>query len=266
MKKLLLIILSLTAFQAIAQQDNDPKLTEVWEPVPEVVTPGNATAAPSDAIILFDGKNLSEWQNPQFKGEPTTAEGVAEVIAKLDENFDHSQAGWEIENGEIVVKPGNGAIETKKEFDNFQLHIEWLSPVMEGVSDQGYSNSGIFLMSLYELQVLNSFENKTYSNGQAGSIYKQHIPLVNASKAPGEWQTYDVIFTAPQFDKKGKLLSPAYVTVLHNGVLIQNNVELKGPTVYIGKPSYTAHPAKMPLRLQDHGNKVRFKNIWIREL
>ena len=265
MKKSVLIILTIFSLPAFSQE-MEPKETEVWEPVPAIVTPGKATEAPSDAIILFDGKNLDQWQNPQFKGEPGTEKEVAANLSKLDKNFKHQPAGWVVENGAMVVKPGNGAIETKEKFGNFQLHIEWLTPKMEGKSDQGYSNSGIFLMSLYELQVLNSYENKTYSNGQAGSIYKQHIPLVNASNPPDEWQAYDVVFTAPVFDESGKLVSPAYVTVFHNGVLIQNHAELKGPTVYIGKPFYIAHPEQMPLRLQDHGDKVRFRNIWIRNL
>ncbi len=250
----------------VSAQEIDPKLTEVWEPVPEVVTPGTNDSAPSDAIVLFNGSDLSAWQNPQFKGEGSTVQQVKEMLEKLDDNFDHPEAGWVVENGEMVVNPGNGAIETKETFDNFQLHIEWQSPVMEGKEGQGYSNSGIFLMSIYELQVLNSYENKTYPNGQAGSFYKQSIPLVNASLPPGTWQAYDVIFTAPEFDENGQVASPAYVTVFHNGVLVQNHTELQGPTVYRGKSSYVAHPEKMPLRLQDHGDKVRFKNIWIREL
>jgi len=268
MKKL--SILSVIVFSAIAimaqNHEIDPKLTEVWEPVPEVVTPGTDGSAPSDAIVLFDGSDLSEWQNPQFKGEGRTVDQVAEMLKKRDDDYAHSKAGWTVEKGEIVVNPGNGAIETKKRFDNFQLHIEWLSPKDDGKSDQAYSNSGIFLMSLYELQVLNSFENKTYPNGQAGSIYKQAIPLVNASLPPDEWQTYDVVFTGPEFDESGKVISPAYVTVFQNGVLVQNHIELKGPTVYIGKSRYVPHPEKMPLRLQDHGDKVRYRNIWIREL
>jgi hypothetical protein len=253
------------AISAIAQ--TDPKATEVYEPKPAKVTPGKtAGEAPSDAIVLFDGKDLSEWQNPQFNSESGDASGIEKMLKGWDDNFAHKEAGWTVSNGEMVVKAGNGAIETKKTFDNFQLHIEWLSPVAEGKTGQGYSNSGIFLMSLYELQVLNSFENETYSNGQAGSIYKQSIPLVNASLPPGEWQSYDITFMAPVFDANGNVTSPAHVTVLHNGVLIQNNFELKGITAYIGQPRYIAHPEKMPLRLQDHGDPVRFRNIWIREL
>lgn len=267
--KLMVLLTAFILCSMTAQaQDVKPEESEVWEPVPPVVTPGDLglEEPPSDAIILFDGDNLSEWQKPQFRGEPTTADGVEEMLEKWDQNFTHEEAQWNISDGDLVVNPGTGAIETKQEFDDFQLHIEWLAPVDEGKSGQGYSNSGVFLMSLYEIQVLNSYENKTYSNGQAGSIYKQHIPLVNASRPPGEWQAYDIVFTAPEFNKDGSLESPARVTAFHNGVLILNNVKLKGPTVYIDEPRYVPHPAKMPLRLQDHGNQVRFRNIWIRPL
>ena len=166
----------------------------------------------------------------------------------------------------MTVAPGTGAIETKKAFGDVQLHLEWNAPVAEGKSGQGYSNSGVFFMGMYEVQILNSYENDTYSNGQASSVYKQHIPLVNASRAPGQWQSYDIIFMAPRFSEKGSLISPARITVLHNGVLVQNNVELLGPTTYIGASHYTPHPEKMPLALQDHGDPVQFRNIWIREL
>ncbi len=240
--------------------------TEVWEPVPPKVESPAYGTAPSDAIVLFDGKDLSHWQKPQFNFEGANMEQIKAIVKNLDPSHKGDKADWIIENGEMVVKPGSGAIESNEAFGNMQLHIEWLSPVDEGKTGQAYSNSGIFLMSLYELQVLNNYQNPTYPNGQAGSIYKQHMPLVNASRPPGEWQTYDVIFTAPQFSQDGKLKSPARVTVLHNGVLVQNNVALTGPTAYIGAPSYVAHPKKLPIRLQDHGDKVRFRNIWVREL
>ena len=267
MKSIFLFSISIVLpFVMNAQEKIDPSLTEVWEPVPAVVTPGNSKSAPSDAIVLFDGTNLDQWQNPQNSGEPESSDDASTRLSKLNENFKHQDAGWILENGEMIVNPGNGAIETVRKFDDFQLHIEWMSPVDEGKEGQAYSNSGIFLMSLYEVQVLNSYENKTYPNGQASSIYKQHIPLVNASLPPGQWQVYDIIFTAPVFDENKKLKTPAYVTVFHNGVLVQNHVEIKGPTVYRGEPKYVYHPSKMPLRLQDHNDKVRFKNIWIREL
>lgn len=267
--KLMLLPIFVLCCITVQAQEVKPEESEVWEPVPPVVTPGDVLGLeepPSDAIILFDGEDLSEWQKPQFRGEPTTADGVEEMLKKWDENFTHEEAQWNISDGDLVVNPGTGAIETKQGFDNFQLHIEWLAPVDEGKSGQGYSNSGVFLMSLYEIQVLNSYENETYSNGQAGSIYKQHIPLVNASRPPGEWQAYDIIFKAPEFNNDGSLVSPARVTAFHNGVLIQDNVELEGPTVYIDEPRYVSHPDEMPLRLQDHGNPVRFRNIWIRPL
>ncbi|MBV6647953.1 MAG: DUF1080 domain-containing protein, partial [Cyclobacteriaceae bacterium] len=157
-------------------------------------------------------------------------------------------------------------ISTKRSFGDVQLHIEWQAPKASDKSGQGYSNSGVFLMGLYEVQILNSFQNETYANGQASSVYKQHIPLVNASRPPGEWQEYDIIFMAPKFSDGGSVVSRARVTVFHNGVLVQNNVELLGPTVYIGNTYYVPHAEKLPLVLQDHGDPIRFRNIWIREL
>lgn len=267
MKKFFCFLLTLISLGAFGQTQPDPKATEVWDPKPKIVTPGKLCGEPpADAIILFDGQNLNEWQNPQFKGEPANIDGIEKMLKERDENFKHAEAGWSIMDKDLVVKPGNGAIETKKSFNNFQLHIEWLSPVATGKQGQGYSNSGIFLMSLYELQVLNSFENQTYSNGQAGSMYKQIMPLVNASRPPGEWQMYDVIFSSPVYSERGELVTPARVTVFHNGVLIQNNAALKGPTCFVGQTRPIVHPAKMPLRLQDHGDQIRFRNIWIREL
>ena len=220
-----------------------PEWTERWDPVPVVITPGSASTAPSDAVVLFDGSDLSKWQ--KANGEP---------------------AGWKIEEGAMVVEPRTGGIQTKQGFGDVQLHIEWRTPAKVKGEGQGRGNSGIFLMGQYELQVLDSYQNTTYPNGQAGSIYKQHIPLVNASKGPGEWQTYDIIFTSPVFNEQGGVKSPARVTVLHNGVLVQNNVSLIGPTEYIGVPQYKAHADKLPLALQDHGNPVAFRNIWVREL
>ena len=220
----------------------DPKLTEVWEPVPEKITPGENNAPPSDAIILFDGKDLNEWTNG--KGD---------------------KAEWIVEEGAMTVKPKTGLIKTKQKFGDYQLHIEWRTPAEVKGEGQGRGNSGIFMMERYELQVLDSYESKTYSNGQAGSMYKQSIPLVNACKGPGEWQMYDVIFMAPVFTEKGALKTPARITVLHNGVLIQNNYELKGPTEYNRIPMYEPH-GKGSIMLQDHGNPVSYRNIWIREL
>ena len=220
-----------------------PEWTERWDPIPEVVTPGEAHTAPSDAMVLFDGTDLSKWETN--KGE---------------------SAPWKIEDGAMVVVPRTGGIRTKQGFGDMQLHIEWRTPAEVKGNGQGRGNSGIFLMGIYEIQVLDSYNNETYPNGQAGSVYKQHIPLVNASKGPGEWQTYDIIFTSPVFNASGGVKSPARVTVLHNGVLVQNNVSLIGPTEYIGVPKYKAHADKLPISLQDHGNPVAFRNIWVREL
>lgn len=241
MRTLLLSACTLLTLAANAQ--SKPEDTEVWDPVPKVINPGTLIlTAPSDAIILFNGKNLNSW----------TSE-------------DGGPAKWEIKNEILTVTPKAGIIKTKQQFEDFQLHIEWRTPAEVKGDGQGRGNSGIFLQELYELQVLDNYNNKTYSNGQAGSFYKQKIPLVNACKKPGEWQTYDVIWMAPRFNDDGSLRSPARATVLQNGVLVQNNVELDGPTLYIGKPAYSKHGAKSIL-LQDHGNPVSFRNIWIRPL
>lgn len=247
MSKYFSLLLALVSAGAIAQPTNrdalDPKVTEVWDLKPKKITPSvNNSDAPSDAIVLFDGKNLSNW---------TSGNG--------------GDAKWEVKDGAMTVVKGTGVIQTKQSFGDIQLHIEWRSPsVIEG-EGQGRGNSGIFLQSRYELQVLDSYESVTYSNGQAGSIYKQHIPLVNACRKPGEWQTYDVIYTAPKFGESGRVISPAYITVLHNGVLIQNHVAINGGTQYKGLPVYEPH-GKAPITLQDHGNPVSYRNIWVREL
>ena len=232
-----------------------PQDTEVWEPVPPVVTPGRVDSAPpSDAIILFDGKNLDEW-----------------VLAS-----DKSPARWTVADGILTVSKerGVGNIETKRTFRNYQLHIEWKIPENITGSDQARGNSGVFLASTgpgdagYELQVLDSYNNKTYVNGQAGSIYKQGIPLANPARKPGEWQSYDVVWTAPTFNADGSLKTPAYATVFFNGVLVQNHFQLQGETLYIGKPFYKAFD-KAPIKLQAHGDAsepISFRNIWVREL
>lgn len=222
----------------------DPKLTEIWDPIPKVVTPGLTSAnAPSDAIVLFSGKDFSNWQG---------AKG--------------GDVKWKLEESAMTVTGGTGNIQTKQGFGDCQLHIEWRTPAVVDGEGQMRGNSGIFFMGLYELQVLDNYNNKTYSNGQAGSIYKQRIPLVNACRKPGEWQTYDVIFTAPRFNADGTVKSAARIMVLHNGVLVQNNVELWGPTEYIGIAKYKMHADKLPITLQDHGNPTSYRNIWIREL
>ena len=242
-----------------------PESTELYVDL-EQVSPGlTPQEAPSDAIVLFDGTDLAGWQAMQLRIAGDMP-GMVESIADYVPGRATEPARWEVANGVMTVAPGTGAIETKQAFGDVQVHLEWNAPVAEGKSGQGYSNSGVFFMGLYEVQILNSYKNETYNNGQASSVYKQHIPLVNASRAPGEWQSYDIIFIAPRFSEKGRLVSPARITVFHNGVLVQNSVELLGPTTYIGASHYTPHPEKMPLALQDHGDPVQFRNIWIREL
>ena len=227
---------------AAAPSQRDPARTEVWDPVPPKIDPGNPERAPSDAVVLFDGTDLAEW-----RGRDGTA-------------------GWKVEDGAFTVVPGTGSLITKRSFGDVQLHIEWRTPTEIVGEGQGRGNSGVFLMGLYEVQVLDSFENRTYSNGQAGSIYKQFIPAVNATRAPGAWQSYDIVFMAPRFASDGQLEQPATMTVLHNGILIHNHVTLRGPSVNVGEPEYEAHENKLPLTLQEHGNPVSFRNIWIREL
>ena len=206
-----------------------PESTELYVDL-EQVSPGlTPQEAPSDAIVLFDGTDLAGWQAMQLRIAGDMP-GMVESIADYVPGRATEPARWEVANGVMTVAPGTGAIETKQAFGDVQVHLEWNAPVAVGKSGQGYSNSGVFFMGLYEVQILNSYENETYNNGQASSVYKQHIPLVNASRAPGEWQSYDIIFMAPRFSEKGRLVSPARITVFHNGVLVQNNVELLGPT------------------------------------
>jgi len=240
-------------YTAHAQQAK-PEDTEVWSPEPKVVTTGKPFIdAPSDAIVLFDGKDLSKWVYTDHRDQP---------------------AAWSVHDGVLTVKKGTGNIETQQSFTNYQLHIEWQVPANITGESQGRGNSGLFLASLgkgdagYELQILDSYKNKTYVNGMAGSLYKQTIPLANPTKKPGDWQTYDVIWMAPTFNADGSVKTPARATVFFNGVLVENNVELTGPTLYIGKPSYKAHGAS-PIKLQAHGDKsepLSFRNIWVREL
>jgi hypothetical protein len=215
-------------------------------PQPPVITPGATFSqnapAPSDAEMLFDGKDLSKWQ---------TAGG--------------QEAKWNVENGYVETQRGGG-IRTRGKWSDFQLHVEFSEPNPPVGTSQGRGNSGILINNMYEVQVLDSYQAKTYPDGQCAAIYGQSPPLVNASKPPGQWQTYDIIFHGPRFDREGKVLRPARVTVLHNGVLVQDNVELTGPTAHKERPPYRAHPEKLPLILQDHDHPVRFRNIWIREL
>ena len=232
-----------------------PEETEVWQPVPKIVTPGATDAMPpSDAIVLFDGKNQDEWVSAQ----------------------DHTPAKWVVADGILTVSkaPGAGNIETKRLFKNYQLHIEWRIPENITGSGQARGNSGVFMASTgpgdagYELQVLDSYVNTTYVNGQAASIYKQSAPLVNPNRKPGEWQSYEIVWTAPTFNADDSLKTPAYVTVLFNGVLVENHFELKGETRYIGQPFYKKYTTA-PIKLQAHGDRsepISFRNIWVREL
>ena len=238
-KILTLTFLFSTSLAALAQQ-GDPKLTEVYSPVPVKVNFNKNT--PTDAVVLFSGKDLSQWQDKD--GKPSK---------------------WVVKEGAFTVKPGRGDIFTKEKFADQQLHLEFRIPADVKGEGQDRGNSGVFIMGMYEVQILDCYENKTYSNGQTASIYKQSIPLVNACKKAGEWQTYDIIFLAPKFKADGTLETPAFITVMHNGVLVQNHYELKGATMYIGAPAYTAHGAK-PLSLQDHNHGVSYRNIWVRKL
>lgn len=242
MKLSVLTLSLLLSFTLCAQEEKDPTVTEIWEPQPEVVTPGNGNGPPSDAIVLFDGSSFDNWAH-----------------------LDGSPVKWKLENGAMTVVGGTSDIKTKQVFEDVQLHVEWTSPSVVESEGQGRGNSGVWFQERYEIQVLDNYNNKTYINGQAGSVYKQHPPLVNACKAPGEWQTYDIIYQAPRFNDKGQILIPARVTVLHNGVLVQNNAEVWGPVEYRGLPQYKAHGAGA-IKLQDHGNPVSFRNIWVRKL
>jgi len=224
-----------------------PGMTEKWDPEVPIIQPGATDSdAPSDAIILFDGTDINkEWEDT--RGNPSK---------------------WIVKDGTLISVRGSGYIKTKRKFSNVQLHIEWKTPSDVSGESQGRGNSGVFLQELYEVQVLDSYNNRTYRHGQAASLYKQYAPLVNVSRGPGEWQSYDIIYTAPTFNKDTTTYyTPPRITVLHNGVLVQNNVSLRGPTEYIGIPEYfiKVH-GPGSLQLQDHGNPVAYRNIWIREL
>ena len=217
-------------------------------PLPPVVDPGpypGMCEPPSDAIVLFDGTSLSDWESVEQKGQP---------------------ARWKVADGYMEVVPRMGNIATKRGFGDVQLHVEYMAPLPVESEGQGRGNSGVFMMSIYEIQVLDSYRNPTYADGLAAAIYGQYPPLVNACRPPGEWQTYDVIFHRPLFDLSGAVRRKARMTILHNGILVHDDAELTGPTAHKQRPPYAAHPDALPLMLQDHGNLVRFRNIWAREI
>jgi hypothetical protein len=250
-----IVLTALHSFVACAQENAKPEDTEVWKPVPKVIKPATANnQAPSDAIKLFDGRDLNMW----VSSRDTT-----------------KRAQWVVKDNVFTVKKGTGNIQTKQAFTDYQLHLEWRVPENITGKGQARGNSGLFLAGWgkgddgYELQILDSYNNSTYVNGQAGSIYKQFAPLANPIRPPGEWNFYDVAWTAPRFNPDGTLMSPAKVTAFLNGVLVQNGIELKGPTQYIGKPSYKHAHGPLPIKLQDHGDPsepISFRNIWIRPI
>ncbi len=237
-----------------SMQDPSPAKHKVFQwkvhdpdrPLPPVVDPGPAgepVLPPADAIVLFDGTDLSQWEGK---------EGQA--------------AQWKIENGFMEVVKKTGDIRTRRKFGDCQFHVEWASPVEVQGESQGRGNSGVFLMGIYEVQVLDCYNNITYADGMAAAVYSQYPPLVNACRPPGEWQTFDIVFRRPRFDAEGNVIQPAFMTVFHNGILVQDHVDLTGPSAWKERPGYKAHEDKLPISLQDHGNPVRYRNIWIREL
>jgi hypothetical protein len=248
-----LTALSLAAFiSAIAMSDADAQPSTRWpihspdRPQPRVVRPPlgqGSVDPPGDAAVLFDGSDLSKWKKD-----------------------DERAAGWKVENGYMEVVPGAGGIVTRDSFGDVQLHVEWAAPLPAEGESQERGNSGVFLMGRYEVQVLDSYENVTYPDGQAAAVFGQFPPLVNASRRPGQWQSYDIIFHRPRFDAAGKVTAPARMTVLHNGILVQDNVVLSGPTAHQRRPPYERHADRLPISLQDHASKVRYRNIWIRDL
>jgi hypothetical protein len=252
-----LVLLGGAAAALAAEEKPNPKLPDGWRvhdmerPVPGIIMPGaKAADAPSDAVILFDGTDLSEW--------------TGSVSTNKNRFNPEGRALWKVENGYMEVT-STGGLTTRRAFGDCQLHLEWAAPLPAKGDSQKRGNSGIFLMGRYEVQILDCFQNRSYADGMTAAVYGQTPALANACRPPGEWQTYDIIFTAPRFDGD-KTVSPAYVTVIHNGVLVQNHTPYMGPTVHKKLPAYTPHPGKLPITLQDHNDPVRFRNIWIREL
>jgi hypothetical protein len=246
-----LVLLAATS-TSLGAQNVSTKILGDWpqhstsRPHPAIVTPGApvSVAPPSDAVVLFNGTSLSQWT--QGEGAP---------------------AKWKVAGGAFEVVPNTGTLSTRAGFGDVQLHIEWMSPKPPHGSDQDRGNSGVFFEGgRYEVQVLDSYQNVTYADGQAAAVYGQYPPLVNASRPPGEWQSYDIVFHRPHFDAGGAVVAPARLTVFHNGVLVQDNVQLVGPTANQQRPPYEAHAARLPISLQDHGHPVRFRNVWARDL
>ncbi len=247
MKKLTLLgVLCIFAMHTmlIAQEVTDPKATEVWDPEPVAVS-FNTNNVPSDAIVLFDGSDLNNWESAREKNAP---------------------ASWTLDrDGSMTVKPGAGDIKTKETFGSVQLHLEWRAPQTIKSEGQGRGNSGVFFQNRYEVQILDSYKNRTYANGQATAVYKQYPPLVNATKPSTEWQTYDIIFHAPVFNAQGNKVKSGTFTVIHNGVVVQDHIEILGTTEYIGPAKNPPHGEDV-IKLQDHGNLVSYRNIWVRRL
>jgi hypothetical protein len=247
------ITLAMTTIQSLgtaaaAQSPADYPIHSMTRPQPPVVDPGaypGMQLAPSDAIVLFDGRSLSGWQSADSAGHP---------------------ARWKVTDGYMEVVASTGNIATTSGFGDVQLHIEWMSPVPAKGVGQERGNSGVFLMGIYEIQVLDSYHNATYADGAAAAIYGQYPPLVNPTRPPGQWQTYDIVFHRPRFDATGNVTRPARMTILFNGILVQDDVALTGPTAHKARPPYAKHADRLPLILQDHGDPVRYRNIWVREL
>lgn len=238
-----------TRLDAAATPEQTWQIHDRNRPMAPVITPGECSTEeragkpPSDAIVLFDGADLSQWAGA-----------------------DNGPAKWKVGDGYFETVPKTGYLHTKQPFGDCQLHVEWATPNPPHGEDQDRGNSGVFLMGLYEIQVLDSYQSKTYADGQASAVYGQYPPLVNACRPPGQWQTYDIIFHGPRFDSSGNVTRKAFVTVLHNGVLTQDHVAIMGPTAHMRRPPYKVTPEKLPLSLQDHNHPVRYRNIWIREL
>jgi hypothetical protein len=242
----LVLVLAAAASLGLLAAQGQWEVHDPNRPMAPVVAPGPAgppVPPPADAVVLFDGKDLSKWTDA--KGQP---------------------ALWKVEDGYMEVVSKTGSVRTAQGFGDCQLHVEWMAPSPARGEGQDRGNSGVFLMDLYEIQVLDCYNNKTYADGQTAAIYGQYPPLVNACRPPGEWQTYDIVFHRPRFDTDGTLRVPARLTVFHNGLLVHECAQLTGPTAHKARPPYKMHADRLPISLQDHGHPVRFRNIWLRNL